>query len=373
MNRQLQALTEAGQSIWLDNIHRGMFASGKLNTLIELGLRGMTSNPTIFEKAISSEKAYEDQLAALSQSEENPHRLFEALAVEDTRTACDEFRALFETSNGGDGFVSLEVSPLLVKDSQATLAAARRLWSAVDRPNIMIKIPGTPEGLPAITDATDSGININITLLFTKEQYEAAAKAVMLGLERRLNRGESVERVFSVASVFVSRIDSAVDKLLEEKVKKDAALGYLLGKAGIASTKYTYQAFKELFLEGKRFAALAEMGARVQRPLWGSTSTKNPAYPALMYVENLIGRLTVNTVPPATLDTLLESGRIEPDSIEKDLGGARATLDALQSVDISLDEIGQKLQEDGIKAFADSYRGVLAAIEYKRQQLKAAI
>jgi transaldolase/glucose-6-phosphate isomerase len=366
---QLQQLVAAGQSIWLDNIRRSMFASGELRRLIELGVRGMTSNPTIFEKAIGSGNDYDAQLRTLIGRERDPNRLFEALAIQDIRHACDEFRPLFDATKGGDGFVSLEVSPLLAHDTQGTIDAAKRLWKMVERPNVMIKIPGTPAGIPAIAAAIAEGININVTLLFAAETYEAAATAYIEGLERRVAAGQPIDRIASVASVFVSRIDTAVDNLLEDKIAKgDPSVKPLLGKAGVANLKLIYQRFKGLF-ESERFGALRAKGAHPQRPLWASTGTKNPAYSDLLYVENLVARDTVNTVPPATLDALLDHGAIRADSILENSEGARRDLEGLAKAQISLFDVTQKLQVEGVKSFADSYNALLQAIEYKQRML----
>jgi transaldolase/glucose-6-phosphate isomerase len=370
---QLQQLNEAGQSIWLDNIRRSMFASGELRRLIAAGLRGMTSNPTIFEKAIGSGNDYDEQLARLIGTEHDPNRLFEALAIDDIREACDEFRPLFDASQGADGFVSLEVSPLLANDTPATIEAAARLWKMVDRPNVLIKIPATPEGLPAITATIAAGISVNVTLIFSIETYEDVANAFIAGLEQRAAAGQPIDRVASVASVFVSRIDTAVDKLLDEHIAKgEAPLRALLGKTGIANLKVTYQRFKKIF-ESERFAALAAKGARAQRPLWASTGTKNPAYSDLMYVETVVGRHTVNTVPPATLDALLDHGKVRPDTVEEGIADAHATLEALSKAQISLFDVTQKLQLDGVKSFADSYNAMLEAIARKQKQLAGGV
>jgi len=365
----MQQLAQAGQSVWLDNIRRNMFASGELKRLIAAGLRGMTSNPTIFEKAIGSGNDYDEQLRTLVGKNLDPNALFEALAIDDIRHALDEFRPLYDSTNGGDGFVSLEVSPLLANDTAGTIAAAKRLWAAVDRPNVMIKIPATPAGIPAIAETIANGINVNVTLIFAVEAYEAAANAFIDGLERRVRSGKPVDRIASVASVFVSRIDSAVDKLLDDKIAKgQPQLQALLGKTGLANLKITYQCFKKLF-ESERFGKLAAKGATAQRPLWASTGTKNPAYSDLLYVENTVGKQTVNTMPPATLDALLDHGIVRPNSIEEDLAGAQTTLAALAQAQISLFDVTQKLQTDGVKQFADSYDAMLGAIEYKMNAL----
>jgi transaldolase/glucose-6-phosphate isomerase len=369
MSDQLRQLADVGQSIWLDNIRRSMFASGELHRLIGLGLRGMTSNPTIFEKAIGSGSDYDDQLRSLIGVESDPGALFEALAIDDIRHALDEFRPLYDSSDGGDGFVSLEVSPLLAGDTAGTVAAAKRLWAAVDRPNLMIKIPATQAGLPAITETIAAGINVNVTLIFSVETYEATAAAYIAGIERRAAEGLPVDRIASVASVFVSRIDTAVDGLLQEKIAAGRPeLRDLLGKAGLSNLKITYQRFRSIFATD-RWQRLAALGAKVQRPLWASTSTKNPAYPELLYIENTIGRNTVNTVPPATLDALLAHGSVRPDSIEENLDAAREALSALGKAQIPIFDVTQKLQVEGVKSFADSYAAMLAAIARKMSQL----
>jgi transaldolase/glucose-6-phosphate isomerase len=368
MGSQLQELTAAGQSIWLDNIRRGMFASGELQRLIDLGLRGMTSNPTIFEKAIGGSGEYDAQLRSLAGSGLDADGLFEALAIEDIRNALDLFRPLYDASGATDGFVSLEVSPLLASDTAGTISAAKRLWAAVDRPNLMIKIPATPEGLPAVSEAIAAGINVNVTLIFSIESYEAVAEAHIAGLERRLSRGEPLDRVASVASVFVSRIDTAVDKLLADRVAAGKPVAGLLGKTGVANLKLTYERYRALY-GSPRFAALEAAGAHAQRPLWASTGTKNPAYSDLLYVENVVAQNTVNTLPPATLDALLAHGRIRPDAIGEDLAGAKETLAQLAAAGISLHEITQRLQDDGVTSFADSYTAMLEAIERKRDLL----
>ena len=366
MGTQLNELARVGQSIWLDNIRRSMFASGELHRLIAGGLRGMTSNPTIFEKAIGSGNDYDGQLRTLVGDDRDANGLFEALAIDDIRHACDEFRTVYDATHGGDGFVSLEVSPLLAHDTQGTIDAARRLWDLVARPNVMIKIPATPACLPAITATIAAGINVNVTLIFSIETYEAVANAYVAGLEKRVAAGAAVDTVGSVASVFVSRIDSAIDALLDAKIAKDAPnLASLKGKIGIASLKLIYSRYRAIF-ESQRFLAL---GARVQRPLWASTGTKNPAYPDLLYVENLVGPNTVNTLPPATLDALLDHGIVRPNSVEEGLDEARATLEALEAAQISLFEVTQKLQEDGVASFAQSYNAMLAAIDAKRALL----
>ena len=372
MATQMQQLTAFGQSIWLDNIRRSMFASGELKALIDQGLRGMTSNPTIFEKAIGHGDDYDDQLRSLIGKVSDPTSLFEALAIQDIRSACDAFAALYASTNGLDGYVSLEVSPTLARDTQGTIDAAARLWKAVDRPNVMIKIPGTPEGGPAIRASIAAGSNVNVTLLFSIEAYEAAAQAYIDGINDRIKAGLPVDRIASVASVFVSRIDSAVDKLLDAKIKAgDTTLSGHIGKTAIANSKLLYQRFRQLF-EGPAFAdARTSKGAHVQRPLWASTGTKNPAFSDLLYVEGLVAKDTVNTVPPQTLDGLLDHGKIVADTIEADLDGAKATLAALPKAGISLPDVTAQLVREGVKSFADSFDEMLDAIAKKQKALAA--
>ena len=368
MGKQLQELTAVGQSIWLDNIRRSMFPSGELQRLIDSGLRGMTSNPTIFEKAIGSGNDYDRQLASLIGKEHDPQTLFEALAVQDIRSACDLFRPLYDSTHGLDGYVSLEVAPTLARDSDGTIAAAKRLWAAVDRPNVMIKIPGTPECAPAIRAVIGAGINVNVTLLFDVDRYETAALAYVAGIEDRIDRGEPVGTIASVASVFVSRIDTAMDKELEAKIAQGNKFENLLGKAGTANLKLTYQRFLAIF-HGERFAKARAAGAHVMRPLWASTGTKNPAYSDLMYVETVIGKETVNTVPPPTLDALLDHGKVVADTVLADLDAAKATIADLAKAQISLFDVTEKLLIDGLASFADSFTALLAAIEYKQKAL----
>src|SRR5947209_4580523 len=368
MGDQLKELAGLGQSIWLDNIRRSMFASGELQRLIDLGLRGMTSNPTIFEKAIGSGSDYDEQLRTLVD-ETDMTTAFEQLAIRDIRSACDLFYPVWEATKGLDGYVSLEVSPTLARDTQGTIQAARRLWGEVNRPNLMIKIPGTAEGMPAIKATIAAGINVNVTLLFSVDRYESAATAYLEGLEERAAKGEPIDRIASVASFFVSRIDTSVVKQLQARIDKGERLESLLGKAAIANTKLAYQRFSKLF-GGDRFAALKAKGAHVQRPLWASTSTKNPAYPDLMYVDNLIGRDTVNTVPPNTLEAVLDHGNVRPDTVLEDLDGARAVIEALGKAQISLYDVTEELVADGVRSFADSFNAMLSAIGGKLEKLR---
>ncbi len=373
MSNQLQQLLAAGQSVWLDNLRRSMFASGELKRLIDEGLRGMTSNPTIFEKAIGSGNDYDAQLATLIGTTTDPDALFWDLAVQDIQNACDAFRPVFDSADGNDGFVSLEVSPLLAHDTAGTIAMAKTLWKRVDRPNLMVKIPGTDEGVPAIEECIYEGININVTLIFSVDYYAKAAQAYINGINRRVAEGKPVDRLRSVNSVFVSRIDSAVDKILGDRIAKgETALEPLLGKIGVANLKLTYQKFKELF-HGEAFAKAKAAGAAVQRPLWASTSTKNPSYPDLMYVETVIGPDTINTMPPATLTGLLDHGTVVADTVESDLDAAHATAAALADAGVSLYDVTYKLQVDGVASFSDSFAQLLGAIVSKQKQLSGGV
>ena len=371
MGNQLELLTIAGQSVWIDNIERSMFASGELRAAIGAGLRGMTSNPSIFEKAIDGGSDYDAQIDSLVGIIDDPNAIFEALAIRDIRAALDEFRPLYDASGAADGFVSLEVSPLLAHDTDGTIAAAKRLWGTIDRPNLMIKIPGTQEGASAISEITAAGINVNVTLIFSLTGYERAANAFITGLEQRAARGKPLAHIASVASFFLSRIDTAVDAQLAVKI----AAGHgefepLLGKAAIGLAKLAYEHFETLFASD-RFARLRTLGASPQRPLWASTSTKNPAYSDLMYVETLVGPDTVNTMPPKTLAALRDHGKVVAATIMTDVAGVRTAFAQLAKSGISLDDITTKLTIDGIAAFAKSYKDMLAAIAAKQRRLAA--
>ena len=371
MSNQLQQLLDAGQSVWLDNLRRGMFASGELQALIDKGLRGMTSNPTIFEKAIGAGNDYDDQLRSLIGKQHDASALFWDLAVQDIQSACDLFRKVYDQSGGNDGFVSLEVSPLLAHDTQGTIDMAKELWKRVNRPNLMVKIPGTNEGVPAIEECIAEGININVTLIFAIEFYEKTTRAFIRGLQRRVEKGQPIDKIRSVNSVFVSRIDTAVDKLLQARIDKgETQLENLLGKAGVANLKLTYQKYLELF-GSDEWKAIAAKGGHVQRPLWASTSTKNPKYYDLMYVEPVVGRDTVNTMPPQTLDALLDHGRILHDTVLQGVDEARATAKQLADANISLFDVTYQLQVEGVSAFSDSFAALLGAIVYKQKQLSS--
>jgi transaldolase/glucose-6-phosphate isomerase len=371
----LQALLGYGQSMWLDYIRRDLITSGSLKQMIENdGLRGMTSNPSIFEKAIAESSLYDDILKSLaSRSDLDTTARYEQIAIRDIQDAADVLRPVYDSSKFRDGYVSLEVSPLLALKTQETIDEARRLWKTVDRENVMIKIPGTAEGLPAIRQAIGEGINVNVTLLFAQEVYEKVAEAHIAGLEDLARRGGSLNKIGGVASFFISRIDSLVDSMINDKLKattdaqQQALLKSLLGKVAIANGKLTYQRYQRLF-SGPRWQALAAQGAQTQRVLWASTSTKNPAYRDVMYVEELIGPDTVNTMPPATIDAFRDHGKLR-NSLTEDVAGAQNVMDNLAKTGISIKEVTTKLTDDGVKLFADAFHKLLAAVE-KSTQLK---
>ena len=355
MNPLLE-LNSLGQSVWLDYIRRDFVTGGGLKKLIEEdGLAGLTSNPAIFEKAMGGGNEYASAIRALKAKGISATELYEALAIEDIRAAADLFKPVFESTKGLDGFVSLEVSPYIAHDTAATVAEARRLWKEVARPNVMIKVPGTPEGLPAIELLISQDINVNITLLFSRDVYEKVAERYIAGLERRAAEGLDIDRIASVASFFVSRIDSAVDPLVPEALR---------GKTAIANAVLAYESYQRIF-SGTRWKNLAEKGAHPQRLLWASTSTKNPEYRDVMDVEELIGKNTVNTLPPATVDAFRDHGKPRA-SLEEDVAGAAATLAAVGK-HVSLDDITTKLTHDGVKLFAEAFDKLLAAVEAARK------
>ena len=370
----LAELTRLGQSIWYDNIERKLIVSGELKRLVdEDDLRGVTSNPAIFEKAISGSDLYRDQMSELAEQGKSAVEIYEALAIRDVQMAADVLATVYEKTGGTDGFVSLECSPLLASDTAATIEEAKRLWRLLDRKNVMIKIPGTPEGMPAIEQCIYEGININITLLFSLESHEQTMEAYTRGLERRAEEGKSVNNISSVASFFVSRIDTAVDKQLGAKIKQatsdeeKARLESLLGRIAIANAKMAYQRYKEVF-HGERFAALKAKGAQVQRPLWASTSTKNPAYKDVYYVEALIGPETINTLPPATLAAFRDHG-VAQITIENDLDEERKRLALLESVGVSLDEVTRQVLADAVRLFVEPFEKLLAAIQSRKGEI----
>jgi transaldolase len=376
MGNPLMELQRSGQSVWLDYIRRQSLLSGEVRKLIdEDGLRGMTANPTIFQQAIAAGHDYDDTINRLLREGADPNTIYETIAIEDIQTACDQFRPVFDATNGADGFVSLEVSPSLAHDTEGTIAEARRLWGMVGRPNLMIKVPGLPEGVPAIEKLLSEGINVNVTLLFAIEAYEDVAWAYIRALERRAAEGKPVDRIASVASFFVSRVDVLVDSLLEKKIaaESDAArrtkMEGLRGKAAIANARLAYQSFNRISGD-PRFRDLAGQGARVQRPLWASTSVKNPAYPDLMYADALIGPNTVDTMPRETLEAFRDHGEVAP-TVEQDLDGARAALARLAEVGIDMKAVTDQLEREGVEKFQTSFNELIAGIAAKRDALAA--
>jgi len=364
-------LKRLGQSVWLDNIRRGHILSGGLQRLIdEDGISGETSNPAIFEKAIAGNSAdYAGAMRQLVGSGRSALEIYDALSCEDVRLACGVFRPVYDKTGGADGFVSIEVAPSLAHDTAGTIADAKRLFRAVGCPNAMVKIPGTPEGVPAIEECLYAGLNINITLLFSIEAYEAVAWAYVRALERRAAEGKPVDRIASVASFFVSRIDTLADALLTGKMSAasdpalKAKLAAVRGKAAIANAKIAYALFKRIFGD-PRFLALQKKGARVQRPLWASTSTKNPSYPDTLYVDTLIGPDTVNTLPPETMDAFRDHGRPRL-TVEEDLDGARQVLQDLENAGISMKMVTRQVLDEGVAKFSQAFDQLLASLEKK--------
>jgi transaldolase len=375
MPTRLHALHAAGQSLWLDYIDRAMLRNGDLARRIrEDALTGMTSNPTIFEKALAEGDAYDAQLAALPAGLDDRDAFF-ALAASDVRDACDAFRGVYDATQAVDGYVSLEVSPDLARDAAGTVAEARRLWAAVDRPNLMIKVPGTVEGAEAIRQLITDGINVNVTLLFALDAHARVIEAYVAGLEARVAAGLPVDRIASVASFFISRVDSAVDKALAGRgaaiPEQAAACAALQGKAAIANARLAYRLVQQAFA-GPRWEPLAAAGARLQRPLWASTSTKNPAYRDVLYVEELVGPDTVNTLPPATLEAFRDHGEVRPGSVTEAVDGALGTLAALEAHGIALAEVTDTLLREGLAAFELSFVTLLAGLRAKRAALAGA-
>ncbi len=372
--RELEAL---GQAIWLDSIRRGQILSGELKKLVDDdGLSGETANPTIFEKAIGGSSDYDEAIEKLVAQNKSPQEIYESVAIEDVQMACDVFRPVYDRTGGADGFVSIEVSPKLAYDTRGTIQEAKRFFRQVNRPNVMIKIPGTPEGVPAIEECLYDGVNINITLLFAVQAYEEVAWAYIRALERRLDEGKPIDRIASVASFFVSRIDTLADKLIDEKMRAShdptltAKLESLGGKVAIANAKMAYERFKSIFGDPRFIALKDKAGARVQRPLWASTSTKNPHYSDVLYVESLIGPDTVNTLPEETIDAYRDHGHPRV-TITQDLDGARRVLQTLQEAGISLDAITSQVLKEGVIKFDESLEKLLQVIDNKREVVLA--
>jgi transaldolase len=370
---RLHQLHAAGQSIWLDYIDRTMLANGELARRIrDDALTGMTSNPTIFEKALAEGHAYDGQLAAAASEGATAWQLFELVETDDVRTACDIFAGVYERTGGADGYVSIEVSPGVANDAGATVEEGRRLWATVGRPNVMIKVPGTAEGARAVRRLIADGINVNVTLLFSIEAHRRVIEAYFAGLEDRAAAGQPIDRVASVASFFVSRVDTEVDRRLDalaaargESYRSEVES--LKGKAAIANAKLAYQLFREMFA-GPRWAPLAAKGARLQRPLWASTSTKNPAYRDVMYVEDLIGPDTVNTMPPATIEAFRDHGEVVR-TVDAHVEGERRLIADLAALGIRMDEVTDKLLVEGLASFQKSFDSLVAGLERKMREL----
>lgn len=367
----LQQLIKYGQSYWMDNLTRDLIRSGELAARItSQGLRGVTSNPAIFHKAITSSADYDEQIAELAREGRSVDEIYEQLVVTDVQDACDVLRPVYDASDGVDGLVSLEVAPTLAYDTAATIEEARRLWNAVDRPNACIKIPGTPPGLAAIEQTLFEGVNINITLLFSIADYEAVAQTYITALERRVAEGKSIRHMASVASFFLSRIDVLVDQLLSHRRRPEGTAGYdprpaaLAGRVANANAKLAYQSFKTIF-SGPRWQALADQGAHVQRPLWASTSTKNPDYSDVMYVNPLIGPDTVNTMPEETSSAFADHGKLVENAVDADLEEARQVLKELEAVGIDLDKVTWQLQHEGVQKFIEPFNTLLQALAQK--------
>lgn len=368
---ELQAL---GQSVWLDNISREILNNGELKRLIEEdGLQGVTSNPTIFDKAIGHSADYDDAIKKAVVGGSDADAIYQALTVADIQEALDLFRPLYDRLDGGDGFVSLEVSPYMAHDAAGTTDEARNLWGKLERPNAMIKIPGTPEGLGAIEETLFAGTNVNVTLLFSVEAYEAVARAYIRALKRRAEAGKPVDRIASVASFFVSRIDSEVDKRIEARLKdeadpaKKAKLESLLGKIAVANAKSAYASFQKIF-SGPEWEALEAKGAKVQRVLWASVGTKNPKYPDTLYIDELVGPQTVSTMPPATLDAVRDHAKVRP-SLTEDVDEAKAQLELLGEVGIDFKDVTDLLLREGVASFSKSFDALMAGIKSKREKL----
>jgi transaldolase len=362
----LQELAAHGQSVWIDYLSRSLVQDGDLAGLIEDGVVGVTSNPTIFQSAIAEGEAYDDQIREIVENgESEPKEIFIALAAQDIQGACDLLRPVFDETSRKDGYVSLEVDPNLAHETDATEKEAKRLWSLVDRENLFIKIPATQEGLQAIEDTIAAGINVNVTLIFSLERHRAVAESYIRGLQRFVDGGGDPSKVHSVASFFVSRFDTEADKRLEKIGNKE-----LQGKLAIANAKLAYQQYKEVFA-GADWEALEAKGATKQRCLWASTSTKNPEYRDILYVEELVGPDTVDTMPRSTIEAVLDHGRIRA-SLEEDVEGARKALDDLQGAGIDYDDVVDTLEKEGVKKFADSFKELFSDIESKRDQLVTA-
>jgi len=368
-NAQLVALNEIGQSVWYDNLSRDVLKSGELAGLIASGVSGLTSNPTIFKNAIADTSNYDNDMKPLAQKGSDAETICEELMLADVGAAADLLRGVYDGTKGADGYASIEVSPFLANDTAKTVEAAKRLWARLKRPNIMIKIPATPEGLPAIKQTLEAGINVNVTLIFSVEFHEKVMEAYISALETRAAKNEAINNLSSVASFFVSRVDAITEKKFDELVKAGKTTedkrAEFLGQVGIANSRLAFARFQEIF-GGDRFKKLAAKGARVQRPLWASTGTKNPKFSPVLYVEELAGPDTVNTMPPATLKALMQKATIEP-RLTRGVTQARALIEKVKGFGVAFDNCLVELQTQGVKLFSDSYRELLDSIEKKRK------
>ena len=366
MTNIIGELKKNGQSIWYDNIERKLLEDGTLAGMVERGeIRGITSNPSIFNNAISNSNEYDQEIESLTKQGLSREDVYEQLAIRDIQRAADMFLPLYQETNGGDGYVSLEVSPFLAHETEKTIIDAKKLWKMVNRPNLMVKIPATLEGLPAITEVISAGINVNVTLIFSITRYQAVMEAYLAGLEKRVQEGKEIGGIASVASFFISRIDAKVDSQLEEILSKTPGgeVKNLLGEAALASGKLAFEAYEEVFGEGvSRFAALVEVGANKQRALWASTSTKNPEYPDTMYVDGLIGPDTVNTVPPKTLVAFFDHGTVER-TIDRKVDEAKEVFENLAKAGIDMEQVTEDLESEGVQAFAVAFTSLLDSLQ----------
>jgi transaldolase len=367
-NAQILKLNELGQSVWYDNLSRDVLKSGELQSIIDSGVSGLTSNPTIFKQAIADTNNYDGDMQSLAKKGLATEQICEELMVQDVATAADLLKPIYTATNGGDGYASIEVSPFLARDCQGTIDAARRIWGKLNRPNIMIKIPATTECIPAIRTVLEEGMNVNITLIFTQAVHEQVIEAYIAALEARAAKGLDLASIASVASYFVSRVDAICEKKFDELVKGGKAhandLKLFQGKVGIANSKLAYARYEEI-VAGERFKKLQTRKARVQRPLWASTGTKNPAFSPVLYIEELAGKDTVNTMPPATLKALLKGATIEP-RLHRDVAAATEVVQTVEKLGVPLGALLDQLQVEGVKSFADSYQALLDSIEAKR-------